>query len=144
MSPYNEPRFDDEHYIQQIISNQDVIHSLQNRPDDEDPRLPGEEDLTLEYLRSLSPNAREYILLRQVSNLQLRMNPERPDQELIHNQLNMPINRDLLNRLQQTPIHMMGQQENQQRGGRRKSKRKPKTKPKTKSKTKSKKSRRRK
>ena len=140
MSPYNEPRFDDEHDIQQIISNQDIIHSLQNRPDDEDPRLQGEEDLTVDYLRSLSPNAREYILLRQVSNLQLRVNPERPDQELIHNQLNMHINRDLLNRLQQTPIHMMGQQENKRRGGRRKSKRKPKTK----SKTKSKKSKRRK
>lgn len=143
MSPYNEPRFDEyPQDIQQIISNQDIIHSLQNRPDDEDPRLPGEEDLTLDYLRTLSPNAREYILLRQVSNLQLRLNPERPDQELIHNQLNMPINRDLLNRLQQTPIHMMGQQENQRRGGRRKSK--SKRKPKTKSKTKSKKSRRRK
>jgi hypothetical protein len=142
MSPYNEPSFDDENDIQQIISNQDVIHTLQNRPDDEDPRLPGEEDLTLEYLRTLSPNAREYILLRQVSDLQLRMNPERPDQELIHNQLNMPINRDLLNRLQQTPIHMMGRQENQRRGGRRKSKSKRKTK--TKSKTKSKKSKRRK
>jgi hypothetical protein len=139
MSPYNEPRFDEyPEDIQQIISNQDIIHSLQNSPDDEDPRLPGEEDLTVDYLRSLSPNAREYILLRQVSDLQLRVNPERPDQELIHNQLNMPINRDLLNRLQQTPIHMMGQRE----GGRRKSK--SKRKPKTKSKTKSKKSRRRK
>ena len=65
MGPYNEPRFDEyPEDIQQIISNQDIIHSLQNRPDDEDPRLPGEEDLTAEYLERLTPNSRDYTPLK--------------------------------------------------------------------------------